>query len=48
MSDSNTSSSSDPNGGYVCKICAVALITENALAAHIDSQLPELQHAEVF
>jgi Zinc-binding len=49
MSDSSTSSlSSDPNGGYICKICGLAFVTEQALAAHIDSEHPESQHAEVF
>jgi hypothetical protein len=52
MSDSSPSSSSpssaDANGGYVCKICGLAFITEQALAVHIDSEHPESQHAEVF
>jgi hypothetical protein len=48
-SDSSPSSpSSDPNGGYVCKICGLAFVTGQALAAHIDSEHPESQHAEVF
>jgi hypothetical protein len=50
MSDSSPSSpsSADPNGGYVCKTCGLAFTTEQALAAHIDSEHPESQHAEVF
>lgn len=47
MSDSSTSSS-DPNGGYLCKICGLAFVTEQSLAAHIDSEHPESQRAEVF
>ena len=47
-SPSPSSLSSDPNGGYICKICALAFITEKALAAHIDSEHPGSQHAEVF
>jgi hypothetical protein len=50
MSDDSSPSSlsSDPSGGYVCKICGLAFITERALAAHIDSEHPESQRAEVF
>ena len=48
MSDSIPSSSSNPNGGYVCKICGLAFITEQLLAAHIDSEHSESQHTEVF
>jgi hypothetical protein len=48
MSDSIPSSSSNPNGGYVCKICGLAFITEQLLAAHIDSEHPESQHTDVF
>jgi hypothetical protein len=47
-SDFSPSPSSDPNGGYICKICGLAFVTEQALAAHIDSEHPESQHAEVF
>jgi hypothetical protein len=47
-SPSPSSLSSDPNGGYICKICGLAFITEKALAAHIDSEHPGSQHAEVF
>jgi hypothetical protein len=46
--DISPSPSSDPNGGYICKICGLAFVTEQALAAHIDSEHPESQHAEVF
>ncbi len=52
MSDSSPSSpspsSSDPNGGYIYKICGLAFVTEQALEAHIDSEHPESQRAEVF
>jgi hypothetical protein len=49
MPDSSPSSLlSDPNGGYICKICGLAFITEQALAAHIDSEHPESQRAETF
>jgi hypothetical protein len=47
-SSSPSSLSSDPNGGYICKICGFAFVTEQALAAHIESEHPESQHAEVF
>jgi hypothetical protein len=45
---SSPSSSPDPNGGYICKICGLAFVTEKALAAHLDSEHPESQNAEVF
>ena len=51
MSGSNPTSSlssSDPNAGYVCKICGLAFITEQALGAHIDSEYLVSQHVYVF
>jgi hypothetical protein len=47
-SSPSSSQSPDPNGSYICKICGLAFVTERALAAHIDSEHPESQHAEVF
>jgi hypothetical protein len=47
-SSPSSSLSSDPNGGYICKICGLAFVTEQALAAHIESEHPESQHSEVF
>jgi hypothetical protein len=46
MSDSI--SSSDPNDGYVCKICGLAFSTPQALAAHIDSEHPEAEQPEIL
>jgi hypothetical protein len=46
MSDS--SSSSDPNDSYVCKICGLAFLTPQALAAHIDSEHPEAEQPEIL
>jgi hypothetical protein len=46
MSDS--SSSSDANDGYVCKICGLAFLTPQALAAHIDSERPEAEQPEIL
>jgi hypothetical protein len=41
-------SSSNPNEGYVCKICGLAFLTQQALAAHIDSEHPETEQPEVL
>jgi hypothetical protein len=46
MSDSNPSS--DLADGYVCKICGLAFVTPQALAAHIDSEHPEAEQPEVL
>jgi hypothetical protein len=47
-SPSSSPSSADPSDGYIRKICGLAFITERALIAHIDSEHPESQHAEIF
>jgi hypothetical protein len=46
MSDSN--SSSDLNDGYVCKICGLAFLSPQTLAAHIDSEHPEAEQPEIL
>ena len=46
MSDSR--SSSDPNDSYVCKICGLAFLTPQALAAHIDSEHPDAEQPEIL
>ena len=46
MSDS--SSSSDANDDYVYKICGLAFLTPQALAAHIDSEHPEAEQPEIL
>jgi hypothetical protein len=33
---------------YVCKICGLAFLTQQALAAHIDSEHPEKEQPEVL
>ena len=33
---------------YVCKICGLAFLTQQALAAHIDSEHPEAEQPEVL
>jgi hypothetical protein len=45
---SNSSSSSDLNDVYVCKICGLAFLTPQALAAHIDSEHPEAEQPEIL
>jgi hypothetical protein len=45
---SNSRSSSDVNNGYVCKICGLAFLTPQALAAHIDSEHPEAEQPEIL
>ena len=45
---SNSSPSSDPSGDYVCKICGLAFLTPQALAAHIDSEHPEAEQPEIL
>jgi hypothetical protein len=45
---SNPSSSSDLSGGYVCKICGLAFLTPQALAAHVDSEHPEAEQPEIL
>ena len=42
------SSSSDLSGGYVCKICGLAFLTPQALAAHVDSEHPEAEQPEIL
>ena len=45
MSDS--SSSSDPNDSYVCKICGLAFLTQD-LALHIDFEHIEKEHPGIL
>jgi hypothetical protein len=45
---SNSNSSSDFSGDYVCKICGLAFLTPQALAAHIDSEHPEAEQPEIL
>ena len=45
---SNSRSSSDLSGGYVCKICGLAFLTPQALAAHIDSEHPDAEQPEIL
>ena len=45
---SNSSSSSDLSGGYVCKICGLAFLSPQTLAAHIDSKHPEAEQPEIL
>jgi hypothetical protein len=46
MSDSYLST--NLNDSYVCKICGLAFLTQQALAAHIDSDHPEAEEPEVL
>jgi hypothetical protein len=45
---SNSSSSSDLNDGYVCKICGLGFLTPQDLTAHIDSEHPEAEQPEIL
>ena len=46
MSDSDTPS--DQIGEYTSKICGHTFLTQQALAAHIDSERPEAEQPEIF
>ena len=46
MSDSKPSPNLSDN--YICKICGRAFLTQQALAAHIDSEHPEAEQPEVL
>ncbi len=45
---SNSGSSSDLSGGYVCQICGLTFLTPQALAAHVDSEHPEAEQPEIL
>jgi hypothetical protein len=34
--------------GYICKICGHIFSTAQSLAAHIDSEHPEVEQLEIF
>jgi hypothetical protein len=34
--------------GYMCKICGCTFSTAQSLAAHIDSEHPEVEQPEIF
>ena len=46
LSDSNSSLGSD--FGFVCKICGLSFLSQQALAAHIDSEHPEAEQPEIL
>lgn len=46
MSNSDFSLGSD--FGFVCKICGLSFLTQQALAAHIDSEHPEAEQPEIL
>ncbi len=45
---SSSDPSSDLTDGYICKICGLAFMTPQFLAAHIDSEHPEAVQPEVL
>jgi hypothetical protein len=46
LSDSNSSLGSD--FGFVCKICGLSFFSQQALAAHVDSEHPEAEQPEIL
>jgi len=46
LADSNLSLG--PDYGFVCKICGLGFLTQQALAAHIDSEHPEAEQPEIL
>lgn len=45
---STSDPSSDLFDDYICKICGLAFVTPQLLAAHIDSEHPEAEQPEVL
>jgi len=45
---SDFSPSHDPRDCYVCKVSGLAFLTQQALAAHIDSEHPETEQPELL
>lgn len=45
---SNSDFSLGSDFGFVCNICGLSFLTQQALAAHIDSEHPEAEQPEIL